>query len=115
MRQNDIEGHRILKVDTYSIAQETGIEQGDILLSINDKTIYDILDYLEYIADEELVLLIKKQSGEEWEIEIEKEAGEDLGISFEQDLLDEQRSCTNKCIFCFIDQMPENMRKSLYY
>ena len=68
-----------------------------------------------YVNDEELVLLIEKPDGEEWELEIEKDFEEDLGIIFEQGLMDEYRSCRNKCMFCFIDQMPKGMRETLYF
>ena len=64
-------------------------------------------DYQFYVEDEEIVLLIEKQDGEQWELEIEKDADEQLGIEFGQGLMDEYRSCRNKCMFCFIDQMPE--------
>ena len=59
--------------------------------------------------------LIEKQDGEQWELEIEKDADEQLGIEFGQGLMDEYRSCRNKCMFCFIDQMPEGMRDTLYF
>ena len=67
------------------------------------------------MEDEEIVLLIEKQDGEQWELEIEKDADEQLGIEFGQGLMDEYRSCRNKCMFCFIDQMPEGMRDTLYF
>lgn len=75
----------------------------------------DIFDYQFYVEDEEIVLLIEKQDGEQWELEIEKDADEQLGIEFGQGLMDEYRSCRNKCMFCFIDQMPGgNERYSLF-
>ena len=98
-----------------SIADELGIEAGDKLISINNNEIEDVFDYHFYVNDEELVLLIEKPNGEEWELEIEKDYEEDLGIEFEQGLMDEYRSCHNKCMFCFIDQMPEGMRDTLYF
>lgn len=107
--------HIVKEVETGSIAEELGIEAGDILLSINDNVIEDVFDYHYYVNDEELVLLIQKPDGEEWELEIEKDYEEDLGIVFEQGLMDEYRSCHNKCIFCFIDQMPKGMRDTLYF
>ncbi len=72
-------------------------------------------DYRYYMEDELVVLLIEKENGEQWELEIEKEELEDLGMDFEQGLMDEYRSCHNKCIFCFIDQMPPGMRETLYF
>lgn len=107
--------HRIKAIETGSIAHELGLEPGDKLLAINDTEIEDVFDYHFYVNDEELVLLIEKPDGEQWELEIEKDCEEDLGIEFEQGLMDEYRSCRNKCIFCFIDQMPEGMRDTLYF
>lgn len=107
--------HRIRNVEEGSIAWELGIEAGDKLLSINGNEIEDVFDYHFLVNDEELVVLIEKENGEEWELEIEKDYEEDLGIEFEQGLMDEYRSCRNKCMFCFIDQMPKGMRETLYF
>lgn len=107
--------HVISGVVPGSIAEEMEIEPGDVLLQIDDMEIEDILDYQFYAEDEELTLLIQKPDGEEWELEIEKEYGEDIGLVFENGLMDEYRSCSNKCIFCFIDQMPPGMRETLYF
>lgn len=107
--------HRIKEVLPGSIAEELGVEAGDLLLAINDEEIEDVFDYHYYVNDEELTVLIQKPDGEEWELEIEKDYEEDLGIEFEQGLMDEYRSCRNKCMFCFIDQMPEGMRETLYF
>ena len=107
--------HIVKRVVSGSIADEMGIESGDKLISINDTIVEDVFDYHYYVNDEELVLLIEKQNGEEWELEIEKDYEDDLGIEFEQGLMDEYRSCRNKCIFCFIDQMPKGMRDTLYF
>ena len=107
--------HIIKSIEPGSIAEELGIEKGDILLAINDQEVEDVFDYHFYVNDEQLVLTIEKPDGEEWELEIEKDYEEDLGIEFEQGLMDEYRSCRNKCIFCFIDQMPKGMRDTLYF
>ncbi|MEZ3435026.1 MAG: DUF512 domain-containing protein [Lachnospiraceae bacterium] len=107
--------HIIKEIEPGSIAMELGIEPGDRLLSINDMEIEDVFDYHFYVNDEELTLLIEKPDGEQWELQIEKDYEEDLGLIFEQGLMDEYRSCKNKCIFCFIDQMPEGMRDTLYF
>ena len=107
--------HIVKVVAPGSIAEEMGIEPGDRLLSINDHEIEDVFDYHYLVNDEELILLIEKPDGEEWELEIEKDYEEDLGMEFEQGLMDEYRSCRNKCIFCFIDQMPKGMRDTLYF
>lgn len=107
--------HIVFKVNPGSIAHELGIEPGDKLLKINNNEILDVFDYHYGLNDEELLLLIEKPDGQQWEFEIEKELNEDLGIEFEDGLMDSYRSCTNKCIFCFIDQMPPNMRETLYF
>ena len=107
--------HIINSVEEGSIAWEMGIEPGDRLLQINGSIVEDVFDYHYYTNDEELLILIQKENGEEWELEIEKDYDEDLGIEFEQGLMDEYRSCRNKCMFCFIDQMPKGMRDTLYF
>ena len=107
--------HRISKVLPGSIAEELEIEPGDRLLSINGSEIEDVFDYRFLVNDEYLELLVQKPNGEEWELEIEKDYNEELGIEFENGLMDEYRSCHNKCIFCFIDQMPKGMRETLYF
>ena len=107
--------HKIDSVEPGSIAEEMGIEAGDVLLEVNGKPIQDVFDYHFLINDVLLTLLIRKQNGEEWELEIEKDYYEDPGIIFENGLMDDYKSCYNKCIFCFIDQMPPNMRETLYF
>ena len=107
--------HVIAGVEPGSIAEELEIEAGDILLEINGNKIEDVFDY-HYLMNEEYVeILIRKADGEEWELEIEKEFEEDLGVTFENGMMDDYRHCTNKCIFCFIDQMPKGMRDTLYF
>ncbi|MGI6007704.1 MAG: DUF512 domain-containing protein [Ruminococcus sp.] len=108
--------HHIVKsVEEGSIAWELEIEPGDELVSINGSEVKDVFDY-HYLLNEEYVeLLIRKPDGEEWELEIEKEYEDDLGIVFENEFMDNYRSCSNGCIFCFIDQMPPGMRKTLYF
>jgi putative radical SAM enzyme (TIGR03279 family) len=107
--------HIIKEIEAGSIAEELELAPGDELISINGTPIKDVLDYHYLIKDEELTVLIKKPDGEEWELDIEKDFDEDLGIEFEEGLMDEYRSCRNKCIFCFIDQMPPGMRDTLYF
>jgi len=105
----------IIKVERDSIAEELGIEPGDVLLSVNGKNIEDVFDYRFLINDEYVELEIKTLQGEICKVEIEKEYYEDLGIIFEDGLMDEAKSCRNKCIFCFIDQLPKGMRETLYF
>lgn len=107
--------HKIKSVEEGSIAQELEIEPGDYLLAVNDTELKDIFDYHFICNDEFITVLIEKPNGEQWELEIEKEYNEDIGIDFEQGLMDNYRSCTNKCMFCFIDQMPPGMRETLYF
>ncbi|GAA0176973.1 radical SAM protein [Clostridium sediminicola] len=106
----------IRRVVSNSIAEEIGVESGDALLKINNTEIDDIIDYKYLSCDEYLILeVFKKKENEIWEIEVEKNYDEDLGIEFEQPILDNPRSCHNKCIFCFIDQLPKGMRETLYF
>ncbi len=107
--------HIIKEIERGSIAEELELAPKDVLLSINGKEIEDIFDYHYLIHDEELTVLVRKPDGEEWELEIEKDYDEDLGIVFENGLMDDYKSCRNKCMFCFIDQMPKGMRDTLYF
>ena len=107
--------NRINKVLADSIGNEMGIEVGDILLNINGQPISDIIEYRYYITDEYLEMDIQKNSGEIWTLEIEKEYDEDLGLEFENPIIDQSKNCQNQCIFCFIDQLPKDMRKTLYF
>lgn len=98
---NDI--NIIEKVEKGSIAEELGIEPGDILVSINDNKVLDIIDYKYLISDNYVVVTIQKKNNEVWDFEIEKDYDEDLGIYFTNPLIDKAKSCRNKCMFCFID------------
>jgi putative radical SAM enzyme (TIGR03279 family) len=98
-----------------SIAEELEIEVGDVLLSINDKEVTDIIDYLFWVTDDYLEIEIEKADGEIWALEIEKDPDEELGIEFTNPIMDCAQSCSNKCVFCFIDQTPKGMRESLYF
>lgn len=97
-----------------SIAEQLDIIQGDEILFINEIVPKDLIDYKFLISAEEISLHIKRSCGEEEIIDIEKDADEDLGINFESAVFDRVIPCTNKCIFCFVDQQPEGLRKSLY-
>lgn len=107
--------HLIKDIVPGSIAEEMEIEPGDYLVSINDEEIKDILDYKFQIFDEYITIVIEKKNGEEWDLEIEKEANEDLGIVFPEQLIEKPRSCANKCIFCFMDQLPDKVRNTLVF
>lgn len=107
--------NEISVVKAGSIAEEMEIEVGDTLLSINGEEVKDIIDYKFLICDEYVEIEIQKSDGEIWELEIEKEYDEDLGVEFKDAILDTPRSCHNKCVFCFIDQLPKGMRETLYF
>lgn len=109
------EKNRVLSIESGSIADELGITPGDIVLDINGKKIKDIFDYRYLMAEEFIELDLEKPSGEQWVLEIEKDEYEDLGIVFENGLMDNSKGCLNNCIFCFISQLPKNMRKTLYF
>ncbi len=104
-------GLLITEVEEGSIAEEVGIQAGDRLLSLNGTMIKDLLDYRFLVGEEALLLEISKSNNEVWEVDIEKELDEDLGIQTEEMKI---RQCPNKCLFCFVDQMPEGERKALY-
>jgi len=108
-------GAYVLSVDEGSIAEELEIESGDKILSIDGKEIVDYLDYKFLSMAEEILMVVQKKSGEIIEYEIENPYMEDLGMNFANMLFDKAHSCHNKCIFCFIDQMPKGMRDTLYF
>ncbi len=107
--------HIVKSIEEGSIAQEMEIAAGDKILAIDNTEIEDIFDYQFLIQDSYIEVLVEKPDGEQWLLEIDKEPDEDLGIVFENGLMDEYRNCHNKCIFCFIDQMPKGMRETLYF
>ena len=107
--------HKISKVLPGSIGEELELEPGDVLAEINHQAVEDVFDYRYLMNDEYIELLIEKANGEIWELEVEKDYDEDLGIEFENGLMDDYRSCSNHCMFCFIDQMPPGMRETLYF
>lgn len=104
----------VSQVEKDSIAYELGLCAGDEIISINNSVPRDIIDYSFLVKDEEILLHIKHKSGEEELFEIEKDFDDDLGISFESAVFDRVKPCCNKCIFCFVDQQPKGLRKSLY-
>lgn len=115
LKKIDDDRNIIEKVNRGSIAEELEIQAGDILLSINGRKVKDIIDYKYLISDDYIEVEIEKKDGEVWILEIEKDFDEDLGIEFTNPLIDKAKSCRNKCIFCFIDQLPPNMRETLYF
>ncbi len=108
-------GHRIIRIEEGSIAEELGIEAGDILHKINGEPVKDVFDFQFMLHDEYIEVEIEKADGEIWLLEIDKEYEEDLGVVFENGLMDAYKRCSNKCVFCFIDQLPDGMRDTLYF
>lgn len=108
-------GAIVQRVLPGSIAEEAGISTRDHILTINGEKIEDIFDYKFFIAEDMLNIRVQKDDGDIWEIDIEKDTYEDLGIEFADPLFDNTKKCTNKCIFCFIDQLPKGMRETLYF
>ena len=106
---------RILDVDYKSIAWEAGIDPGDFVISMNGKRIRDIFDYQFIMGNSKVRLKVRKQDGRIEKIRIHKDRYEDIGLVFHDDLMGNEKTCTNKCVFCFIDQLPPGMRDSLYY
>ncbi len=103
-----------MSVDKKSRAERAGILAGDILISINDREICDVLDYRFHLTNSQVTL--KCLRGDEmYEVSIRKQDYDDIGLEFETPLMDKKHSCENKCIFCFIDQLPHGMRKTLYF
>lgn len=105
----------VKSVFSGSIAEEIGLEPGDEITAINGTKITDVLDYRYLINDEYVTVTVKTKQGTLEDVEIEKDAYEDLGVEFENSLMDTAHHCANKCVFCFIDQLPKGMRKSLYF
>ncbi len=105
---------KITGVVKGSPADRTGIADGDILVSMNGHDVRDVLDYMFYAAETQVQLVLER-SGERFERVICKDEYDDLGLEFESYLMDQKMSCRNQCVFCFIDQMPPGMRKTLYF
>lgn len=107
--------NKIIIIEKDSIAEELGLEVGDRLTKINGKPINDIIDYFYQLADEYVEVEVEKVNGEVWLLEIDKDYYEELGVEFENPIMDKANSCSNNCVFCFIDQMPKGMRETLYF
>ena len=105
---------KILAVLPRSIAEKAGIRGGDVLVSINQNEIRDVLDYRFYLTDTNVSVTLLRDD-KTFTVHINKGEYDDIGLSFETPLMDKKHSCTNKCVFCFIDQLPPGMRESLYF
>lgn len=106
---------KISGIEENSIAMKKKISAGDELIKINGNEINDVLDYRFYINEKKLVLSLKTAEGKFRAVTVHKDEFDDLGLEFETYLMDKQQHCKNKCIFCFIDQLPEGLRESLYF
>lgn len=106
---------KIYGVTANSHADTAKIKAGETLVSINSNDIVDVLDYRFYQVNRSLILVIEDIAGQRREVSITKGEYDEIGLEFETYLMDEQHSCRNKCIFCFIDQLPKGLRKSLYF
>ena len=105
---------RVTDVYRASIAEKKGICSGDVLISINGHDIRDVLDYRFYLTEKRVALELERD-GVLFKVDIAKEEYDDIGLDFETPLMDKKKTCRNKCIFCFIDQMPKGMRETLYF
>jgi len=106
--------HVITSVRPDSPAAELGIKPGDVLLAVNGRNVVDVFDYRSFIQNEHIELSVQKKSGEKIQCAIDKDEYEDAGLEFGSYLMDAEKRCVNKCVFCFIDQLPADMRPSLY-
>ena len=105
---------RITDVLPKSRAKKAGIRPNDMLVSINGREINDVLDYRFYLAEEKILVCVERD-GKRVEFKIKKKEYDDIGLDFETPLMDKKHSCENKCVFCFIDQLPRGLRESLYF
>ncbi len=105
----------VKSVDPFSIAEDCGIEKGDIILKVNNKEFTDVLDFRFLTSDEYYTVEVKKADGSIEEIEVYNDLYEQFGCEFENSLMDKPKTCTNKCIFCFMDQLPGDMRSTMYF
>lgn len=106
---------RIDGIQKGSYAQALGIAAGERLLSINGHEINDVLDYRFYETEQHLELELERSTGEKYRLHLRKGQYESIGLEFDTYLIDQERSCRNKCIFCFIDQLPKGMRETMYF
>ena len=104
---------KVKSVRSGSLAEELELEAGDEILAIDGQSIRDIVDLQFALAGESIEIAVRKASGEEWLVEVEKGYDETLGVEWEHPTVDRVRLCHNKCVFCFVDQIPGNMRKTL--
>jgi putative radical SAM enzyme (TIGR03279 family) len=102
-------------VDAHSPAHRAGVKAGEKLLQVSGHPILDVLDYKYYTYDPRLTLLLEGPGGKKRTVKVRKQEGEELGLNFETYLMDKARCCANRCVFCFVDQLPQGMRDTLYF
>jgi len=107
-------GLAVVRVEPGSIAGEPGLEPGDRVIAINGEPVRDLIDYRFFETEESLYIEVKKAGGEDWDLDVEKDFDQGLGIDFGSGAFGRTCCCSNKCVFCFVDQMPPGMRKTLY-
>ena len=105
---------RVASVRENSVAEAEGIVAGDVLISVNGNDIRDVLDYRFYLTDTSVALRLSR-ADKPYEVRFRKGEYDDIGLEFETPLMDKKHSCANKCVFCFVDQLPKGMRKTLYF
>lgn len=105
---------KIFGVEPKSYAEKKGIKANDSLISINGNEINDVLDYRFYLTDRKIDLVLSRDE-KEYRVSIKKGEYDDIGLEFETYLMDSKKSCKNKCVFCFIDQLPKGLRDTLYF
>ena len=106
---------RITGIEESSPLLSLGVRAGDTLVAVNKNEIRDVLDYRFYITDRNITLSLVREGGEEYEVSLRKREYDDVGLEFETPLMDKKHTCKNKCIFCFVDQMPKGLRETLYF
>lgn len=106
---------QIKSIDKGSPASKSILRPGDEILTVNGNKLIDVLDYKFYTYERHVTITAKCPDGRYKALIIKKEEGQDLGINFETYLMDNMRSCANNCVFCFVDQLPEGMRETLYF
>jgi len=115
MKELAVLGVTISAVDAGGLAHRAGISAGDELCSINGHAVEDVLDYRFYLTHRALKLCLRDKSGAEYTKTVRKQEYDELGLRFDTFLMDKQRPCKNKCVFCFVDQLPKGLRESLYF
>ncbi|MCL2351495.1 MAG: PDZ domain-containing protein, partial [Firmicutes bacterium] len=107
--------HKIISVENPGPCAGLGIDPGDALLAVNGRPVADVFDYRMFISENPVTLTVQKKDGQCVELRAEKPENADLGLVFGSGLMDASRSCANRCVFCFIDQLPPGMRPTLYH